>query len=352
MTTIADVARMRLLSQRLVQPMGSATEVVRHFGCLQGQDFPGSTVSVALRTTERTRQEVFDSYDAGQIVRSWPMRGTLFVLPAQDLGWMLSLTADGLLRATSRRREALGLDTSTLDTAEQVARNTLSGGGLNRTDLLEAWTEAGVQVRDGRGYHLIFHLAVRGIICQGPMDGTQQRFVLSHEWIDRPRTLERPAAVAELFTRYVRSHGPVPAAQFLWWTKLAKRDLTPVLDQLPDDLQVIDVDGVPHWVDAQVLQDYPAAKRSTAAPLLLPGFDEVVLGYGDRRAVLTAEQEKKVVPGGNGVFRATVVAAGRAVGTWQRAKRRGDPVVVDPFDDELPAPVQRAVGRLSATLPV
>ena len=107
--SLADVARMRLLSQRLVDPLASPTEVVRHLTCTQGQDYPGSSVSIALRTTSRRLQDVRDAYDSGTIVRSWPMRGTLFVVPAEDLGWMLGLTSERVRRETTRRREQLGL---------------------------------------------------------------------------------------------------------------------------------------------------------------------------------------------------------------------------------------------------
>ena len=66
---------------------------------------------------------------------------------------------------------------------------------------------------------------------------------------------------------------------------------------------------------------------SVARPLLLPGFDEYILGYGDRSHALTREQEALVVPGGNGIFRPTVIHRGRAVATWQRATRKGQPAV-------------------------
>lgn len=348
---LADVARMRLLSQRLVDPLPTPGAVVRHLTCVQGQDYPGSTLSVALRTRSRRLADVQAAYDAGEIVRSWPMRGTLFVVAAEDLGWMLGLTATKILRETTRRREQLGLDDAALARAEEVALAALADGGLVRADLLRTWEDAGHDTGGGRGYHSIFHLAVRGLICQGPTQGKEQRFVRCADWITAPRRLERDEAVAQWFTRYARSHGPVPAADFLWWTKLLKRDLAPALDRVREDLEVIEVDGVEHWVDPEVLETYPGRRRATAAPLLLPGFDELVLGYGDRRAVLTAEEERAVVPGGNGIFRATLVRSGRALGTWKRPTRSGAPVSLTPFGAALPDAVERALPRLTAGLP-
>lgn len=349
--TLADVARMRVLSQRLVDPLDDPAAVVRHLTCTQGQDYPGSTTSIALRTTGRRLADVRAAYDAGQIVRSWPMRGTLFVVAAEDLGWMLGLTSAKILRETTRRREELGLDAATLETAEGIAVQALAHGGLTRAELLAEWEQAGLAPTAGRGYHLLFHLAVRGVICQGPTTGKEQRFVRTSDAIPRPRSLTGEEAVAEWFTRYIRSHGPAPVADFLWWTKLLKRDLAPVLPGARESLEVIEVDGVEHWVDPQVLSRYAASSRASAAPLLLPGFDELVLGYGDRSAVLTKTEEEQVVPGRNGVFRGTVVSAGRAFGTWKRPTRRGAPVSVEPFGTALPGPLERALPRLTADLP-
>jgi hypothetical protein len=63
---------------------------------------------------------------------------------------------------------------------------------------------------------------------------------------------------------------------------------------------------------------------------LLPGFDEYLLGYGDRSAALADEHSAAVVPGGNGMFRPTVVADGEVVGTWRRSVTRGE-VLVEPL---------------------
>jgi hypothetical protein len=55
--------------------------------------------------------------------------------------------------------------------------------------------------------------------------------------------------------------------------------------------------------------------------LALPGFDEYVLGYRDRDAVVPPRFESRICPGGNGVFMPTIVVDGQVVGTWRRATR-------------------------------
>ena len=67
--------------------------------------------------------------------------------------------------------------------------------------------------------------------------------------------------------------------------------------------------------------------------LLLPGFDEYLLGYGDRSAVLAPEHADRIVPGGNGLFRPTIVVDGQVVGTWRRTARAGEILVVPQLFD-------------------
>lgn len=363
--TLERVARMRLLAQGLVDPWPTPEDAVRSLTCVQGQDHPGSTVSVALRTGRTgsggsrrirgTTAAVRAAYDGGLIVRSWPLRGTLFVVAAEDLRWILDLTAPRMITSTQRRRSELGLDAATLSAAEAVAAREVVGGGLVRSGLLEAWTRAGIPVGEGRGYHLVFFLAQTGLLCFGPTEGAQQRIVLTREWLPpeaAPRSREE--GVRELLLRYLCSHGPATLDDFCWWSKLGKTEsraaLREILDAEPDRLEGADVGGREHWMAAGLADRYADRARATAAPMLLPGFDEMVLGYQDRSAVLTREEEARVVPGGNGVFKGTVVHRGHAVGTWRRSTRRGRPVEVEPFGT-LPGPVETAVPRLSAALP-
>jgi len=65
---------------------------------------------------------------------------------------------------------------------------------------------------------------------------------------------------------------------------------------------------------------------------LLPGFDEYLLGYRDRSAVLDPHYANRIVPGGNGIFYPTIVSDGQVVGTWKRIFKKGAVVITrQPF---------------------
>jgi hypothetical protein len=54
----------------------------------------------------------------------------------------------------------------------------------------------------------------------------------------------------------------------------------------------------------------------------LPAFDEYLIAYRDRSAVLSPRDARRINAGG-GLLAPTVVVAGRVVGTWRRTLGRG-----------------------------
>lgn len=330
-----DVALLRLVGQRLVgPPMPGPVDVVRHLTAVQAQDEGGALASVALRCAG-TREDVRAAFDGGHLARSWPMRGTLHTVLAEDLPWMLELMTVRPRAAAAKRRWQLELDEDDVVRARGLAEAALAGTALTRAELLAVWDGAGLAPANGRGYHLIVELAQRGVLCLGPYRGTEQCFVLVDEHVGDPRRLDRDESLAELALRFFTGHGPATAADLARWASLPLGDVRRGIAAVRDRLAAIEVNGVEHLLAPGTLEAYeglrPAARR---AVLLLPGFDELILGYADRTVTLAAEHADRVVPGGNGVFRPTVVVGGRAVAVWRTAgSGRNRRFEADAFDD-------------------
>ncbi|MGY2082911.1 winged helix DNA-binding domain-containing protein [Blastococcus sp. SYSU DS0539] len=353
MTTLHDVALMRLLAQRLAGPPApDAAAAVHRLTALQGQDFPGAVAAVALRTAARDREAVLRALDAGTVVRSWPMRGTLHLLPAEDLPWLLALLGPRALAGLSGRRAALGLTDADAERARDLAVAALSGGGrLSRAALLSALDAGGVPTTGQRGYHLLWFLAQTGTLCLGPTQDGEQLFVLLDEWVHRPRRMEREEALAELALRYFTGHGPATLQDLVRWAGSTVRDVRAGLTAVRDRLDRVEVDGVEYFLDPETADRYAAHRAQAREPLLLPGFDEFVLGYADRGAILDPAFADRIVPGRNGVFRPTVVVDGRVTGTWRLPGRsRANAPAAEPFTG-WSADVQAAIPRLAAAWP-
>jgi winged helix DNA-binding protein len=196
------------------------------------------------------------------------------------------------------------------------------------------------------------HLAQTGTLCFGPIRDDEQQLVLLEEWVPKPRRLERDEALGELALRYFRGHGPATAKDFGRWAKLVAADVRTGLALARPDLEPLDLDGVEYLMDPQTPARLDSWRDAARGVFLLPGFDEYMLGYGDRSAALPPRFAERIVPGGNGVFQPTVVADGQVVGTWRRIGRAGARTLqVTPFEP-LADPVTLAVPEVFEQLPV
>ena len=344
-----DLGPLRLAAQGLVGPREpTVADAVRRLLAVQGQDLPGALLSLALRTASRSRADVVAALDSGAVVRSWPMRGTLHLVAAEDLPWMLELLAPRVIAGRHLRWKQLGLTDDDAERARALAVQALAGHQLTRAGLMEAWEQHGLSTAGQRGYHLIGHLAMTGTLCFGPLRGKEQLLVLLDEWVPQPRVLDRQAALAEVAERYLRSHGPATLQDLVRWTGLKVVDARAGLEAARRQLAALDVDGVEHLMDPSTPELLTACRREARGVFLLPGFDEMVLGYGDRSAILAPEHADRIVPGGNGVFRPTVVSDGRVVATWSRGRRKGEAAVVQPFDDLSPGVAETAAEQAAA----
>jgi hypothetical protein len=307
---------------------------------------------VALRTAGGTSEDVEACLSAGRLVRSWPLRGTLHLVAAEDLGWMLSLTAPRQLAGAARRRAQLGIDEPAVARAGELATQALSGGRrLPRDELLSVWERGGVSTAGQRGYHLLWHLAQAGTVCLGPVRDGEQLVVLVRDWVAALPELDHEQALGQLALRYFRSHGPASVKDLARWAGLTLADVRAGLAVARPALTSLDVDGTEYLLDPRTPELLAGCRREAQGVILLPGFDELLLGYGDRSAVLDPELADRIVPGGNGMFRPTVIAGGRVVGTWRTVGRGAKRTVeATPFT-AFPAPVAAAIPRRHATLP-
>ena len=327
-----DVVRRRLAAtglvpagptQRPTDAVSSAAEVVGAHLALQAQDLESGLWSVGSRSG-LTRDQVLAAWRSGALTRTWPMRGTLHLVASRDAGWLVALLAGRAVAASRRRRHDLGLDEEVtararrtlVAAAEQAAEDAEERGGrepLTRTRAYDALRAAGVDPDGQRGVHLLGLLSQEGLLVQGPPQGREPTFVLHDAWVRDPWRPDRDEALATLATRYVRSHGPVSERDLAGWTGLPLREVRTAVTLAGDVLVRERVAGR----DLLVHVDAPAPAGPGAVVLAAP-FDELVLGYKERWAQLTPEQERVVVPGGNGMFLATLVVGGAVRGTWGR----------------------------------
>lgn len=346
------VSRLRLIAQHLA-PLSSSSPVaaMQYMTCLQAQDFRAGRSALALRSGCAV-DDVDAALNSGQIVRSWPMRGTLHLVAATDLRWMLALNGEPTLRAARRRHEELGITPRHVDRALRALEPHLLGDGLDRAGVFEVWRRHGIAPEGQRGVHLLSTLCLQARLVLGPVVGRQQHFVLFEEWIGTSAQVDHAANVADWARRYFRSHGPATVADFRWWSGVLQRDLAPVWDAVRANLVELVVDGTSYFAGPETIAVWEEHQSATLRPLLTPAFDEILLGYADRTPTLATEHMEQVVPGGNGMFKGVVLDGGAAVATWRRKPTKGAAVVdLSPLGGALSARARRAVPCLTRRYP-
>ncbi|HEX6798244.1 MAG TPA: winged helix DNA-binding domain-containing protein [Ktedonobacterales bacterium] len=329
--TDVDVARRRLLSQRIAgERFGKPADVVRWMGAMQAQDYRQALWAIGVRMATPSVADVEAAIAERRIVQTWPMRGTLHFVAAEDAKWMLELLAPRRLAADTSRRRQLELDEETLARGADLIREALQGGGrLTRSAVMRLLEDAGISPKGQRGYHILWYLAQTGLICLGPLQNKQQTFVLLDEWVPAPRRLVRDEALTELAGRYFASHGPAAVDDFATWAGLTLADARAGLEAAKPGMRSEKRGAKEYWSAA----DAPDHEmHDTSGVYLLAGFDEYLLGYKDRGDVLAPEHAGKVVPGGNGIFFPIIVVGGQVAGTWKRTlKKSGVAITLRPF---------------------
>ncbi|HEY1947801.1 MAG TPA: winged helix DNA-binding domain-containing protein [Bryobacteraceae bacterium] len=329
--TQRDIARMRLVNQQIsCTRFHEPHQVVAALGAMQAQDYLGGIWAIGLRLPHVTETAVELAIAERKIIRTWPLRGTLHFVAAADIRWMIALLAPGMIAKRAGLFRQLELNESVLALCRKLLVKALRGNRqLTRDALMSLLESAKITTASLRGYHILWQLAHEGLLCIAAREGKQQTFALLDEWV--PLTLpslERDAALAELALRYFCGHGPATLRDFVWWTGLKVSDAKSALESVSSQLSRQVLNDTAYWMP----RECAALAETARAAYLLPGFDEYLLGYRDRGAVLDPLHSEKVVPGGNGVFQPTIVINGRVTGTWKRTLNKNAVVITaNPF---------------------
>jgi hypothetical protein len=313
---------------------GTVAGVVEWFGAMQAQDVASGLWSLGARLPAFRLADVNAALERGEAIRTWPMRGTVHLVPPADAHWMLDVMGVRALAGAAKRRETIGLEEKTAERGVEILGAALAGGKrLTRAECLVTLAEGGVTLAGQQGYHLLWYASQKGVTCITPHVGKEQTFGLLDDLAPVPNRPSRAEALGIIALRYFRGHGPATRADLVRWTGLTVADCRAGIAAAGDQLTTVgELILDPALVDAEIgpVDDWVA----------LPGFDEYMLGYKDRALMVDEAHLPAIIPGGNGVFQATIVRGGRVVGTWKRTLGK-KAVTVDAFPLVVLKPADR-----------
>ncbi len=329
---------LRLASQRLLPleeaPPDSPAQAVRAVVAIQAQDLPSARLSIRPRSAGLTASQVDQARQVeGSLIWTWCLRGTLHLVAVEDARWLSPFLRPTLISAHRRRFEQLGWDAARAETGIRLLRDALEEHGeLTRGEVVRLLREHGLPSEGQAPFHLIYRVAVEGILCPGPDRGKEPAYRLFAAWVGEQQPLPHSEALAELALRYLRAYGPATPEDFASWSGIKIGDARQAWRLVAGQIVEVQAAGQPAWLLKEQLPRLEAALSTDAVVRLLPRFDTYLLGYANRSLAVAPPHARRIHPGG-GIINAALLVDGQARGVWQakRLKSRYE-IHIDPFE--------------------
>jgi hypothetical protein len=307
------IAAERLARHRLARPgPADAADVVGWLGAVQAQDYGAAKWALALRMRGAAAVEPIErAFDEGRILRTHLMRPTWHFVAAPDIRWLLDLTAPRVRISLGFGRKFYGLTDALYRRANRVIERALEREEcLTRPELSDRLARAGIAATGVPLALIAMSAELDGIICSGPRRGKQGTYMLLASRAPDARSLPRDHALAELTTRYFRSHGPATVRDYVWWSGLTTADAKRGLEIVRARSETID--GLTYWRVGARRPPPP----SREAIHLLPVYDEYLVAYRDLVAVPRGKSIWGVLP-------QALVCGGQVIGAWRVERTNG-----------------------------
>ena len=327
----------RIISQGLVAETAAENPIaaVENMLALQAQLPSSIPWAINLRVKTPSIGAINEAFESAELVRSWPMRGTIHVTSAKDHHWLRQVLRHRY-RAWMRSFEEEGLTCARIEEAAQIAYSSIaSAGPQSREELCAAWEQEGIRTGtrpqreaalragekgtflDRRNLFLALH--IEGFLVGGPRRGNSFLFCDARplpvaEGVAHGEA-DHEAALAELARRYAWGHGPVSVEDFSRWTSLTKRESRAALERAVrlkgSERPIVLGESGYQRVDLDSLLS--RCGNEARALFSCPSFDEIHVGYADRSSMASAEAERAICPAKNGMFRPIVIKDGRVI---------------------------------------
>jgi hypothetical protein len=333
-----QVRRLRLRAQQLDdwgnRPALGVAQVVSKLCGVQAQDAAAAALSVRVRRAGLLAADVERALGQERsIVRTWAMRGTLHLVAAEDLGWLLGLLGPVFIRSNRGRRAELGLDEDTSHRALLALRAVLGEHGpQTREEIVERLASRGIRLEGQARPHLLGLASLEGLICHGPDRGRQPTYVLLSDWVRPGPALPPEVALARLATRYLAAYAPAAPGDFSAWSGLSMREARAAWQAISSRLVEVRLGEAPAWLLADQAGWLEAPAAPGPAVRLLPAFDTFLLGYRSRDLHLDPRFARRIAPGG-GMLNPTLLVDGWLSGVWRLKRLTGRlECIIEPFE--------------------
>ena len=303
-------------------------------GGVQAQVMSGAEMQIGVRV-DCTAANVRDAlWKDKRLVKTWLMRGTLHLLPAQDLPLYTAAMRTRWTRVNKTWLKYVGLTMLDLLKLVDDIGDSLDGGPMTREELFRSVGKGhSERVREvlKSGWGMILKPVARnGLLCFGPSRGQAVTFVRPQQWLGTWRDLDPDVALVEVARRYLRVFGPATKIDFARWWGNWPGVGNAAWEGLTGELAPVSVEGKRADILTADLDRISRVPTGSWVQML-PTFDPYLLGHASRDHLVEAAYRSRVSRAA-GWISAVVLVDGRVAGTWTHtAVKQTLRVTVDPF---------------------
>jgi hypothetical protein len=312
--TLSEIARFRLINQQLVDSkLQSPVEMVEWFCAVQGQEYAQTKWALGLRLPHLKDRDIEKDINDGKIVRTHLLRPTWHLVSAENIRWLLTLSAPRVHAANDSMYRKTELDGKIYKHCIDVLVKTLRGGKqLTRDEINKVFAANKIAAHSHRLSYIMMYAELEQIICSGSRRGNQFTYALLDERVKPVKTITKDEALSRLAASYFKSRGPSTVHDFSTWSGLTLTECKRGLDMIKDRLETISAGDINYYAALGGVIDKGAARNIH----LLPIYDEYIMGYKDRTAILTYRQSL----GNESPYMndCTIIYNGQIIGTWRR----------------------------------
>jgi len=305
-----EIAKYRLKNQQLDNTkIKSAVEMVEWFGAVQAQEYAQTKWGLGLRLPQLTENDIETELNEGSIIRTHLLRPTWHFVSAKDIHWLINLTAPRVHSINAYMYRQLELDYKIFNRCNDILVKYLQGGNqLTRDEINEYFKNEKIIAKGHRLSYIMMNAELEGIVCSGARQGNQFTYALLDERVKHKKLLEKDGALAELSTRYFQSRNPATVKDFSTWSGLTMTDCKKGIEMIKTNLQKEIISQQEYFINPNtVLPDYKSYKVH-----LLPIYDELIMGYKDRSALMVSKSNVPLQ------YDSMIVADGQVIGSWKR----------------------------------
>lgn len=284
------------------------------------------------------------------LVKTWAMRGTLHLLPSEELPlWTAALAELKPRHHTPAWLRHHGLTREGAEAMLAAISAALRAQALTREELarevarITGEHELEDRLRGGFG-DLLKPAAFAGELCFAPSDGQKVRFTRPQEWLGAWKPVEPEVARREVARRYLSAYGPATREWFArWFGMTSAPQAERWIRTLGHEVVAVEVEGTRAWLLAADVEEVRSAEPSGSVALV-PAFDAYVVGAPRGVEAVLAEALRERVYRRQGWLSPALVIDGVIAGVWRHERAGGRlSVEVEPFGALLP----EAVGAMA-----